>query len=275
MNTNESYNFLVQVIENTINEISPLKQFKIKTHFNDPWITKGIYKSAKKCTTMYRKVIKLKRDHPKYLKYVEYRNKLNYVKRKAKQQYYSNKINSFKTNSKKLWDFLKINIGKTNDKTSVTKIFTVNGNITNDLNKITNGFGSYFSTIGNKFSSKIPNSTKSFDQYLPKSNLNNFILFPTTNKEVSKVIKSLQSKNSSGGNDILTNKLLKLISPNIITPLTNIFNKSMEDGVFPDSMKLAKVVPIYKDKDATEFTNYRPISLLPVISKVLEKLVHT
>ena len=126
----------------------------------------------------------------------------------------------------------------------MTKTFTVNGNITNDPNVISNGFGSYFSTIGNKFASRIPNSSKSYDQYLPKSNQNNFILFPTTNVEVLKVIKSLESKNSSGGNDIITNKLLKLISPNIIAPLTNIFNKSMEQGVFLDSMKIAKVIHI-------------------------------
>ena len=58
----------------------------------------------------------------------------------------------------------------------------------------------------------------------------------------------------------------------IVKPLTNIFNKSFNTGVFPYSMKTAKVVPIFKSGNKSDLTNYRPISLLPQFSKILEKL---
>ncbi len=68
--------------------------------------------------------------------------------------------------------------------------------------------------------------------------------------------------------------LLKNIIAEIQFPLSIIFNKSLKEGVFPDKMKLAEVIPIYKSKGQTDvMNNYRPVSLLPVISKVLEKIV--
>ena len=67
--------------------------------------------------------------------------------------------------------------------------------------------------------------------------------------------------------------LLKCFAPSIIKPLTLIINQIMKTGVFPNKMKLAKVIPIYKKDDPTQVTNYRPMSLLPVLSKVVEKTI--
>ena len=68
--------------------------------------------------------------------------------------------------------------------------------------------------------------------------------------------------------------LLKSIDEQVSTPISILINKSLETGVFPDSLKLAKVIPIYKAKTRENLSNYRPISLLPSISKLLEKIVH-
>ena len=68
--------------------------------------------------------------------------------------------------------------------------------------------------------------------------------------------------------------LLKSIVSNIAKPLAMVINKSLIEGVVPDNMKIAKVVPIYKAKEHNIFTNYRPISLLPCTSKILERVVH-
>ena len=72
----------------------------------------------------------------------------------------------------------------------------------------------------------------------------------------------------------ISNVLLKKISNNIKYPLSIIFNKSMEQGKFPEAMKMADVSPLYKSKDQNECTNYRPISLLLTISKLLEKVMY-
>ena len=89
---------------------------------------------------------------------------------------------------------------------------------------------------------------------------------------INKIIYNLPPKSSSGCDGIST-KLLKVIAPVIIKPLTLLINQVLNTGTFPDKLKIAKVIPIFKKGDPSLFENYRPISLLPVISKVLEKII--
>ena len=85
---------------------------------------------------------------------------------------------------------------------------------------------------------------------------------------------SIKSK-SSTGHDEISNKVLKLIIPYIIEPLVHIFNQCFQTGTFPDSNKIAKVIPVFNSgKNKTDPYNYRPISLLPSISEILEKLMY-
>ena len=82
------------------------------------------------------------------------------------------------------------------------------------------------------------------------------------------------NKKNSSGYDNVSNVLLKDIIVHIVEPLSYIFNQSMLTGEFPNSMKLTEVVPLYKNKEHHLETNYRPISLLTTISKILEKIVY-
>ena len=66
----------------------------------------------------------------------------------------------------------------------------------------------------------------------------------------------------------------KQIAPQIVNQFANIFNKSFLTGIVPSKLKIAKVIPLYKTKDPVLFSNYRPISLLPVFSKILERLMY-
>ena len=91
--------------------------------------------------------------------------------------------------------------------------------------------------------------------------------------ELGKYISRLEKKKSSGL-DGISNQLLKLSLAYIIDSLTYVFNLSIEKNVFPSELKKAKVVPLPKSTDKTNPTNYRPISLLSVLSKLLEKHVH-
>ena len=96
---------------------------------------------------------------------------------------------------------------------------------------------------------------------------------PTVPDEIYKLLKVLKPKKSTGHDNVST-YLLKSIDEQVSTPISILINKSLETGVFPDSLKLAKVIPIYKAKARENLSNYRPISLLPSISKFLEKIVH-
>ena len=90
---------------------------------------------------------------------------------------------------------------------------------------------------------------------------------------ISRTTMKLANTNSCGFDGISTN-LLKIIEPAITKPLTILTNQVLCTGVFPDKLKIAKVIPIHTKSDATVFNNYRPISLLPAISKILEKIIY-
>ena len=89
-----------------------------------------------------------------------------------------------------------------------------------------------------------------------------------------KTIQNLPSKNSCGV-DGISSKLIKIIEPAIIKPLTLLINQVLNTGIFPDELKIAKVIPLFKKDDPKLLKNYRPISLLPTISKVIEKIIFT
>lgn len=109
---------------------------------------------------------------------------------------------------------------------------------------------------------------------VPNSITGSIFLNYTTREEVSQVIKKLKNTNSKDIYDI-TPTLIKHIEKSIITPLTYLINKSIEDGVFPNLLKRAKIVPVHKKDDINACKNYRPISILPVISKVHESIIKT
>jgi hypothetical protein len=100
-----------------------------------------------------------------------------------------------------------------------------------------------------------------------------FILKNTTTHEINKIIQSMTPKDSYGYDEISI-KMLKLSAPYILSPLTHIFNKILNKGIFPDRLKFSEVRPIYKKGTETDFANYRPISLLPSLSNIIERLMY-
>ena len=105
--------------------------------------------------------------------------------------------------------------------------------------------------------------------------INNQSLFltPVTESELKTLIIALPNKLSSAYDNI-NNVLLKLLSESVVKPMTICVNRSLTEGLFPQSMKLADVYPLFKSKDKSETNNYRPISLLLTLSKLLEKIVY-
>ena len=89
--------------------------------------------------------------------------------------------------------------------------------------------------------------------------------------EVLNIVKNSKNKMSTDFNNV-NMSIIKIVIDDIVEPFAFICNKSFETNIFPNEMKIAKVVPIYKGGDKTIFTNYRPISLLSQLSKILEKL---
>ena len=98
-----------------------------------------------------------------------------------------------------------------------------------------------------------------------------FFLNPVTEEELINIVHSAKDKKSKGY-DGIDMCLLKKIIPHILTSLRHICNTSLGQGIFPDEMKIARIIPLFKSGDKQNVSNYRPISLLPQFSKILEKI---
>ena len=133
-----------------------------------------------------------------------------------------------------------------------------------------------FSTtiVGPTTQQNIPNvCSHTFDSYLESPVAESIFITPTTNDEILTLILSL--KISAAGSDGISPKVVKHVAPYICDPLTFVFNLSLEEGTVPEALKAARVVPVFKNGDRKDVSNYRPISVLPCFSKILEKLMFT
>ena len=132
----------------------------------------------------------------------------------------------------------------------------------------------FFVNVGPKLAERIPKSRKSFFNFLKSRQQNSLFLEPTTADDIAKVISSLNPKKSLGPNSIPSH-ILKTNSK-IFSPLIAVLvNQSFDEGIFPESLKIAKVIPVYKEEDPTNCSNYRPISLLSVFSKIFERIMYS
>ena len=119
---------------------------------------------------------------------------------------------------------------------------------------------------------KIPvNKDKHFSDYITHHVVNSMFLEPVTEQEILNIVKLFKNKHSRG-HDGIPMFLLKNVIHNILKPLSYICNLSLKNGIFPEDMKMAKVIPLYKKEDPMIFSNYRPVSLLTQFSKILEKI---
>ena len=127
--------------------------------------------------------------------------------------------------------------------------------------------------IGKKLQKNIPPTKKNFSSFLKNPNNLTFFVTPTTVAEVNALISGLKASKSIGPSSLPT-KIMKQLNDIIASPLAELINKSFQSGIFPDIFKIAKVIPIFKGESRVVSNNYRPISLLSNISKLIEKLMH-
>ena len=135
-------------------------------------------------------------------------------------------------------------------------------------------FNKYFINLPANISREIPHVQTSFENYLLyQDNPSSLFFRPTSVHEIVNIVSALKPSKSSGSDDI-SPRIIKDCIHVIADPLCDIFNKSLFQGVVPNKLKIAKVVPVYKKNDRKCIENYRPIALLPIFSKILEKIVY-
>ena len=151
--------------------------------------------------------------------------------------------------------------------------FTKNEMEISNPTDIANKFCDYFTNIGPNLASKIPSTNSSPKDFLSSSLSESISLQPLTVGELNNIVKSFNA-NKAPGHDNISMKIIHQSFQNIAQPLVTIINTLLSTGVFPESLKIAKVIPVFKADDPTLFSNYRPISILPAFSKLFEKVMY-
>ena len=243
----------------------------VKTSPINPWMTPGLLKSRKTKQHLYSR----KSLHPTAHNINAFNNYVKLYKslcRSAKTKHYVTKINNYKTDANKTWQTIREVLGTFKDKSHIPDFFIENQEVIQGDINIAEGFNKFFSEIGSKLSSEIPSHNGSFHSYLGERIEENFVFKEITKESLLDIGKTLKPKKSSGI-DNLSSKQLKEVLPIVVEPLCHLFNLSIQTGYVPVEFKTAKVVPIYKADSKHSFNSYRPISLLPALSKLLEKTV--
>ena len=150
--------------------------------------------------------------------------------------------------------------------------FQLNDACITDKTKIANGFNYYFVNVGPNLANSTPHTTVSPLNIINERNTFSFYINPTTETEIISLIKLL--KNGSSGYDSISATAVKNTATAFITPLTHIMNLSLSSGIFQEELKIARVIPLFKSGDAMLFCNNRPVSVLPLFSKILERLMY-
>ena len=195
------------------------------------------------------------------------------MNKQLKKHYYTNKISACKGNMKESWKTINEFLNK-RSKSSNIDCLIENGSQTVHKKNISNTMNSFFCSVGKDLADKIdssPNPLLSGD-YDVNKNKAKFRFKTIKVQEIRDAFATVKTAKSFG-TDNISSYFLKLALPFIGNSLAVLFNTAIETGQFPDSWKVARVTPIFKDGEKTNKSNYRPISVLPVISRLFEKLV--
>lgn len=255
-----------------ISEIhAPLRSRKVRSEYV-PWITPTIIGEMNHRDYLKKRAVASKCNYL-HTAYKTQRNRVNSLIRTAKRKFCLQTIDGNKHNPKEMWrniDMVVGRRGRCSKTTSISSIKVDNTTIIKE-DEIAETLNVYFSEIGEKLSSNLNETDRAFSEYVtPVSN--EFKFSTITNLLVAKAINELKPSKASGL-DKISARLLKDSSDVIVPFLTELFNLSLTQGIFPNDWKQARVSPIFKSGDKEDCSNYRPISVLSVVSKLFEKLV--
>ena len=242
------------------------------TRRDKPWITNGLKNACHKKNRLYKQFL-CSRSHTCEEKYKTYKNKLTSILRTAEKEYYSKLLTDAKGNIKSTWKILNTIINKKTNTSKLPSHFECNEINIVSKQSIADGFNNFFVDVGSNLDKKITvaDNAASIYDFMGQQCPNSMFINPVSEDEVVNIIKSCKPKHSKDCDDINMYVLSK-VTDQIVKPLVHIFNLSFSSGIFPSEMKTAKVIPVFKSGNRSDFSNYRPISLLSQFSKILEKL---
>ncbi len=278
---NENYNTFIDNILSAKEKHIKKKtvRFNKKKHKEQDWMTDQLLQLINYKNTLYKE---FKQTHPKHEKYKSRQLNLETCQRlvknskeTAKRNYYFKLFNKYKTDMKQTWGVINDVFRKKSEQGEI--LLSIKNEIITDQVAIVDHFNDFFANIGQDVANNLTKNSDNYPSYrdfLNDTQETDFKFDYVTEKTVIQLISNLKNTNTKD-HDQISNKLLRTIKNEIAKPLTYIINQSLASGIFPDRLKLARVRPLFKKGDKQLITNYRPISILPVFSKIFERVVHT
>ena len=275
---NDSYETFESILIECIRKhvITKKVKFRKHKHKKSEWITSGILKSIKYRDKLY---MKIKQTSPESNDFVNlktnlrtYNNILKKSIRAAKIDYYNKKFSNAQNNIKQTWKHINGILNKSSKESHLPDhINQCNSTIQGDR-EILEAFNKHFANVGKTLSNSLGdiNDEISHRIYLNEHSAPNFEFEPISPEKVSNLIDGLTSKSTSADDGIST-ILLKRIKATISKPIALIINQTFATSKFPNKLKTARVKALFKKNDLHDMNNYRPISVLPSISKIFEK----
>jgi hypothetical protein len=265
---NTSLEFVIKNVQQAILYNTTTLTLQKKYMNLKPWITPGLIRCVKHRDKLHQKARRYPDNPVIQISYKRYRNFCNDLLKKLKNAYNKNELHSAGNNSKLLWRHVKNVTYLTKKHESNSSLLTISSSPLDSVNCV----NKHFANVGKSLAERI--SMRAYIQPIScTKSLHSFCLISTDEDEIANIILGLKD-DSAPGWDNISNKILKRFRHILVPPLTYIFQQCLSKGIFPKCLKKAIVIPIYKTGNKSIIKNYRPISLLPSMSKILEKLIN-
>ena len=277
LNPQSSFDKFYEEFDSAFNLYFPIREvrFNKNIHKIEGFMTGGLMISRLKKLEL-GSIFSKNKTEENNIAYTTYRDIYNKAIKDAKKIFYREQLDQNKDDLRKTWQTLRKVISKSNDKTSCIDEIRVGDTSYTNNHDISNKFNDYFTSIASEIANEINPSPINPCDFIPDTD-SIFRLREINTHVLVKLVKKMENKKSS---DMfgLSNCLLKQIINSIVVPLVHIINQSIRTGQIPSQLKIAKVLPIFKYSNNSKMDkcnpgNYRPISLLPIFSKLLEKIV--
>lgn len=267
---NEAFVQLERVVFGYYNDVCPLvtRSATYKDRIK-PWIDQDV-----------KREIKLKNGYYKLFRrgiierhaFNRIRNRVNRLIKERKRAYFSDRFEHVGGDVRRTWTLINDTIkpSLSGNRGNIAEL-VIGDSVIRNSTLISEKLNDHFSSVGRNIASSITVHSD-HREFLSGDYPNSFFLPPVVNSDIVKYINELKTKRC--GNDCLPVGVLKRISCSLAPVLCFLFNKSIRECTFPDEMKVARVVPLHKGGDPNCMSNYRPISVLNVFSKILEKHVY-
>ena len=266
------YTKFITVVLRIFQQSFPVVRVSRKRWRDKPWVTKALKNSIRRKNNLYKASL-THHDNQKNETYKTYKNILRKCLKEAEVKYYEELFDNHKNSVYNVWKTLNpiINPKKGKSFTTINKLITDQGVVV-VKQQIANSMNDHFCNIGNKLKLEIPDYGRQYMDFMPQRIVNSFYLEPITADDILLEIKRLK-QNKSPGHDLILSKIIKLCPEIFASNLSKIYNWGIENGTYPEELKITKVIALYKKGVKYDSNNYRPISLLSLFDKILEKIL--